>query len=319
MPGIVSVTGAVAAEDLGFVLVHEHVLAASPGIVTSWATLHGGRDALVDRGVRALKAAAEAGVRTIVDCTTFDLGRDAGILVDVAEQSGVTIIGSTGIWLEPSATVRARTPAQLTAWFVGDLTEGMDGTTIRAGVIKVASDERVEPFAEVVLRAAAGAHRETGAPIITHTAALHRTGEAQAAILEPLGVDPARVAIGHSDDSDDPEYLCGLAERGYRIAMDRLPNGALPQYGGQTVDDRLDMIATLVERGYGDRVLLSHDDPVWAGLLTDEDQAQHQESNPALIAFVPTVVLPGLEKRGLDAATIQAMTHDNPRRWLTGA
>jgi predicted metal-dependent phosphotriesterase family hydrolase len=34
---------------------------------------------------------------------------------------------------------------------------------------------------------------------------------------------------------------------------------------------------------------------------------------------VPTVVLPGLEKRGLDAATTQAMTHDNPRRWLTGA
>jgi predicted metal-dependent phosphotriesterase family hydrolase len=79
------------------------------------------------------------------------------------------------------------------------------------------------------------------------------------------------------------------------------------------------MIATLVERGFGDRVLLSHDDPVWAGLLTDEDQAQHQKSNPDLIAFVPKVVLPGLEQRGLDAATIRAMTHDNPRRWLTGA
>ena len=131
-------------------------------------------------------------------------------------------------------------------------------------------------------------------------------------------MDPARVAIGHSDDSDDIGYLTGLAARGYRIGMDRLPNGALPNYGGQGIEDRMDMIAELVERGYGDRVLLSHDDPVWAGLLTDEDQAAHQRSNPHLLAFVSKVILPGLEQRGLSAETIRAMTVDNPRRWLVG-
>jgi phosphotriesterase-related protein len=318
MTTIQSVLGEVDANALGHVLVHEHVVAASPGILTSWPDLYGSRQALIDRGVRALRDARDAGVGAVVDCTTFDLGRDAGLLAAVSEAAEVTIIGSTGIWLDPGVTLRARTVDALARGFLRDLTHGMDGTSIRAGVIKVASDERVEPFAAMVLEAAARANAETGAPIITHTAALHHTGLAQAEILESHGVDPARVAIGHSDDSDDLEYLAGLAERGYYIGMDRLPNGALPQYGGQTVDDRMDMIVALVGRGHADKVLLAHDDPIWAGLLTDEDQAAHLESNPDVIAFVSRVILPGLLQRGVTREDVGLMTVENPRRWLTG-
>jgi phosphotriesterase-related protein len=317
MSGIDSVTGPVAGADLGFVLVHEHVAASSPGIISSWPELCGGRQGLIDLGVRALRAARAAGVTTIVDCTTFDLGRDAALLAEVSRASGVTIIGSTGLWLDPPVTLRARSADQLAERFERDLTEGMDGTPIRAGVIKVASEERVEPFAELVLAAAARASRATSAPIITHTAARHRTGEQQADLLESFGADPRRVAIGHSDDSADADYLSGLAARGYRIAMDRLPNGALEEYGGQTVADRIDMIAELVQRGYGDRVLLAHDDPVWAGLLTDTDQARHQAANPDGLAFVARVVLPALERRGVPPETIRQLTVDNPRQWLT--
>ena len=316
---IATVTGDVDGADLGFVLVHEHVIAASPGILSGWPELHGGRNAVAERGIQALRAARAAGVRTIVDCTTYDLGRDAALLAEVARASGVQIIGATGCWLDPPATMRARTVDQLTRRFTADLTDGMDGTAIRAGVIKVASDERVEPFAASILHAAARASLETGAPIITHTAAAYRTGEAQAEILEKYGVNPARVAIGHSDDSPDTEYLAGLAERGYRISMDRLPNGALPQYGGQDVEARIDMIARLVDRGYGDRVLLAHDDPISAPLLTDEDQMEHKQANPRLLAFVAEVVLPGLERRGVGADVIRQLTVDNPRVWLTGA
>jgi phosphotriesterase-related protein len=316
MAGIESVTGPIAAADLGFVLVHEHIVASSPGIVASWPELCGGRAALVAAGVRALCQAKAAGVSTIVDCTTFDLGRDARLLAEVSAASGVTVIGSTGLWLDPSVTLRARSADQLAERFERDLTEGMDGTSIRAGVIKVASEQRVEPFAELVLAAAARASIATSAPIITHTAARHRTGEQQAALLESFGVDPCRVAIGHRDDSDDVDYLAGLAGRGYRIAMDRLPNGALPEYGGRTVADRIDMIAQLVQRGYGDRILLSHDDPVWAGLLTDADQARHKAANPQLLAFVAAVVLPALQSRGMQPEEIRQMTVDNPRQWL---
>jgi phosphotriesterase-related protein len=318
MPTIQTVTGPVDDRDLGYVLAHEHVAASSPGIIRSWPALHGGRDALVERGVRALSEARSAGVDTVVDCTTFDLGRDPELLVDVSRRSDVRIIASTGCWVDPSATMRNRSVGRLAEWFLSDLTVGVDGTAVRAGVIKVASDAEVLPFAATVLEAAARASTATGAPIITHTAAAHRTGEAQAEILERFGVDPARVAIGHSDDSDDLGYLTGLAARGYRIAMDRLPNGALPNYGGQTVQDRIEMICRLVEQGYGDRVLLGHDDPVWAGLLDDEDAARHKASNPDGLAFVSRVVLPGLTRLGLPDDVLRALTVDNPRRWLVG-
>lgn len=319
MSGIEGVNGPIADADLGCVLVHEHIAASSAGIIRSWPELFGGREALVNLGVRALEDAKAAGVGTIVDCTTFDVGRDPELLAEVSASSDVNIVACTGVWLDPSVTVRARSVDELTDRFIRDLTVGMDGTSIRAGVIKVASDKRVEPFAAMVLEAAARASTATSAPIITHTAAQHRTGDQQATILESFGIDPTRVAIGHCDDSSDVEYLSTLASRGYRIAMDRLPNGALSEYGGQSVEDRINMIASLVGRGYSDRILLSHDDPVWVGLLTDEDQARHKESNPRLLTFVSAIVLPALERKGVAAADIRRMTVENPRRWLVAS
>ena len=318
MGEIQSVIGPISDESLGFVLAHEHVAASSPGILRSWPALFGGREALVKRGVNALAAAKAAGVDTIVDCTTFDLGRDAELLAEVSRQSGMTILACTGIWLDPSTTIRARTPQQMTDFFVGELTEGIDDSSIRAAVIKVAHNERVEGFGEVILRAAASASRETNAPIITHTAAAYRTGESQAAILEACDVDPARVAIGHSDDSSELDYLVGLAARGYYIAMDRLPNGALSEYGGQSVEDRVEMIVRIIESGFADRILVGHDDPIWAGLLTDVDQERHLAANPQMLEFVSRVVLPSLSNHGVSDELIRLITVDNPRRWICG-
>lgn len=318
MGEVQSVIGPISDENLGFVLAHEHVAASSPGILRSWPALCGGRDTLVKRGIQALSAARAAGVDSIVDCTTFDLGRDAEVLADVSRQSGMTILACTGIWLDPSTTIRARTPAQLTDFFIGELTDGIDGTSIRAAVIKVAHNERVDGFGEVILRAAADACTATDAPIITHTAAAYRTGEPQAAILESCGVDPARVAIGHSDDSNELDYLVGLAARGYYIAMDRLPNGALSEYGGQSVEDRVEMIVQLIESGFAERILVGHDDPIWAGLLTDVDQQRHLAANPRMLEFVSRVVLPSLSSRGVTDEMIRLITVDNPRRWICG-
>jgi phosphotriesterase-related protein len=316
---VVGVQGPILGDQLGFTLIHEHVACASAGVLRSWPSLYGGREHLVDEATRLLIDAHEAGVRTIVDATTFDLGRDIGILRDVADRSGVQILACTGHWLFPAPTMLARTTDQLTDLFIHDLVEGADGTEIRAAVIKVASEETVLPFEERVLAAAARASKATGAPILTHSAVRSRVGEAQAAILEREGVDPARVVIGHSDDSPEFDYLDGLARRGYGLGMDRLPNGAMPEYGGQGVDDRLDMIVRLVDAGHADKLMVAHDDPIWALLLTDEDQRRHVVANPDRLAFVSRVAVPGLKRRGLTDAVIQQITVDNPRAWLAGA
>ncbi len=51
----------------------------------------------------------------------------------------------------------------MTDLFVRELTEGMGGTLIKAGIIKCATGEgRVSPKEEQVLRAAGRAHKQTG-------------------------------------------------------------------------------------------------------------------------------------------------------------
>lgn len=316
--GIQSVTGFKRADDLGSILVHEHVVCAAAGATRSLASLAGGLDALITRSVGALSDARQAGARTIVDATPFDLGRDVEFLAEVSKRSHVTIIAATGHWLRPTVLMANRSTTELANLYVADLQQGADGTAIRCGVIKVASEEEITDFDRRVLEAAAIAHRQTGAPIITHAAARNRIGEAQAEILEALGVPPDRVVIGHSDDTDDFRYLTGLASRGYVLGMDRLPCGALPEYGGRTVEDRIAMIAELIYQGYGDRIVVAHDDPIWAGVLSADDQARHQVSNPDGIAFIHRVVLPALRERGVSDGAIQRITTENPTRWLTG-
>ena len=314
-----AVTGPVAAADLGQVLVHEHIVCGAAGVTRSAAALGGGRAALVERGVAALQAARAEGLTTMVDATPFDIGRDVELLAEVSEQSGVAILAATGHWLLPTVFMTNRSVTELADLFIADLTTGADGTSIRCGLIKVASEEEITDFERRVLEAVAIAHRETGAPIITHAAARNRIGELQADAFEALGVPPDRVVIGHSDDTYDLGYLTGLADRGFVIGMDRIPCGNLPEYGGRTVDDRIGMIVELVERGYGDRVVVSHDDPVWAGLLTAEDQQRHVDANPDGISFIHRRVLPVLRERGLDETAVRRIMVDNPARWLVGA
>jgi phosphotriesterase-related protein len=314
-----TVLGPVEAEALGFTLSHEHIVCGSPGIVRGWPALFGGRERLLETADTVLVRAREDGVSTIVDATTFDLGREVDILVEASARSGMHIVAATGMWLAPSPSLTVRTTDQIADWFAADITTGLDGTDVRAGIIKVASELELTPFEERVLEAAARAHGATGAPILTHSLARNHMGEQQATVLERFGVDPTRVVIGHSDDSTEIDYLIGLADRGYRIGMDRLPNGNLPEYGTQDVLARLRMIAALVDRGYAEHLVLSHDDPIWAGVLSDIDQARHLVSNPDVISFIPRVVLPGLRDLGVPEDAITSMTTRNPQRWLSGA
>ena len=319
MATVQTVLGPVEATELGFTLSHEHVVCGSPGVVRAWPALYGGRETLLARAQEVLTRVHADGVRTIVDATTFDLGREVDLLVEASRSSGVHIVAASGMWLAPSPAITARTTPQLTEWFTADVESGMDGTDVRAGIIKVASETELTPMEERVLEAAARAHAATGVPILTHSLARVRMGERQGAVLERFGVDPGRVVIGHTDDATDIDYPLGLLDRGYLVGFDRLPNGRLPEYGTQTVEARMDMLAELAARGYADRVVMSHDDPIWAGVLTDEDQRRHIESNPEVISFIPRTILPGLRERGVSEDAIEGMTVRAPRRWLAGA
>ena len=92
---------------------------------------------------------------------------------------------------------------------------------------------------ERVLRAVAQAHRETGVPITTHAHAGLRRGLDQQRIFAEEGVDPVRVIIGHSGDTDDYAYLEELIDAGSYLGMDRFGLNAVP------FDKRVEIVAEM--------------------------------------------------------------------------
>src|ERR1051326_5672254 len=151
MATVNSVLGPLDTADLGFTLTHEHVFTASAGILQSYPELFGDFEQFKAEAVATLREAREGGVQTIVDLTTLDLGRDVRILADVARQSGLNIIAASGIWRDIPRAFWNRPPDQIAALFVREIEHGIDGTGIKAGIIKVANDaEGVTREAEIV-------------------------------------------------------------------------------------------------------------------------------------------------------------------------
>ena len=315
MPTVNSVLGPVDVNDLGFTLMHEHILNSSAGIPQAFPELVD-RPQAIATGVAALKEAAAEGVRSYVDVTTMDLGRDIGVLRAVAEQVDVHIIVCTGIWVDiPRSIARGVTPDQLARAFIRDIEVGLDGTDIKPGVIKVATtEEGVTPANEIVLRAAARASKETGLRITTHTAAPEMVGNGQIQIFLEEGVDLNTVNIGHSNDSTDLDYLSGIVRQGCYLGLDRYPGGRMQ---GPKWDERTQVVKELLDMGLVDRITLSHDYPL-SFLLSQEMNEERQTYNPDGICFINRVVLPRLREMGVSDDAINTMMVDNPRRFFGG-
>ena len=192
--------------------------------------------------------------------------------------------------------------------FVADIRDGIQGTDVRAAVLKCATDEPgVTPGVEKVLRAVARAHLRTGVPITTHARADVRRGLEQQRIFAEEGVDLRRVIIGHSGDSDDLDYLTKLLDAGSYIGMDRFGlDFILPE------EKRIATVVKLCEMGYAERMVLSHDACVYIDLY-DMDVIRKFVPNWNYLHIVDHII-PALLEAGVTQAQIDVMTRENPRR-----
>ena len=299
-------TGPLATAELGPTLMHEHIVTRSPGVQENWPHLwdRAGILALAERKMADLHA---RGIRTIVDLTTVDLGRDLDLIVQVARRSAVRVIVATGVWWMPQRYIGGHGVDEVAALFIRDITRGIGESGVKAAIIKCATDTAgVTPVIENILRASACAQKATGVPISTHTWAAGRTGEAQQAIFAQEGVDLGRVIIGHSGDSDDLGYLRGLMERGSTIGMDRFGlEHFLP------TPKRVEVLARLCAEGYAPRMVLSHDANCWSDMLSEEDK---RRTRPRWhYNHIPDDILPALRKAGVSDDQIDQMMVRNPR------
>jgi phosphotriesterase-related protein len=322
-----TVRGPIDLAKLGFTLSHEHICASSAGMWQAWPQLFGGRAQFIRTAVDQLKQARDEGVNSFVDVTTFDLGRDIRLIEEISRKSGVQVIACTGHWLDESNSMNARTVEELTEFFVHEIQVGIEGTDIKAGVIKVASGNMMTPFSEKVLRAAARASKATGVPLTTHSPAAVRMGEKHGEIFESEGVEPSRACIGHSDNSE-PDYQMALAKRGYYLGMDQLPRGgpatpgtpgtASGQPAPKTFEERLAGIKALVDAGFGSRIMLSNDHSLAMSLQPTAADRERLAQFPDGILFVTRKVVPGLKAIGLSDQAVRTMTVDAPKRFFEG-
>ena len=316
MVQIESVPGQIDTSELGFTLSHEHVVVSSAGIPQIYPEFIR-REESIAEGIRSLSEAKKEGLDSIIDVSTLDLGRDIKLMEQVSRESGVNIICATGTWRDIPRAFWNATSDSIAALYRREIEEGIEGTKIRAGVIKVANDiGGVTREGEVILRAAARAQKSTGVPISTHTWAPDRVGEQQVRIFEDEGVNLNQVYIGHSNDTTDILYLEGLLDKGVWIGLDRYPGGRSP--GTPDWEVRTETAMKLIADGYGKRIMLGHDWSVTLTIDSQEGQDSRKLYNPDGYLFITRQVLPRLKQLGATQEQIDDIMVNNPREFFEG-
>lgn len=235
--------------------------------------------------------------------------------LDVAEATGVRFVMATGIYGQHYTSLphffQTREVSAMVDCFVHDLEQGIQGTDVRAHFLKCAADEPgITPDVEKVHRAVAEASKRTGAPIMAHSRPASRTGLDQMRIFVEEGIDPAKVQIAHTGDTDDLDYIEELLQTGCFIGLDRfgldlfLPHEA-----------RLKTLAALVERGHADRCTMGQDACAtidWVPKETVEQIAPVWKMD-----YIFTTAIPAALELGVPQDAIDAMLGDNVHRWLS--
>lgn len=252
-PYVMTARGPIASEELGLTLPHEHIIAKPLDVGTD------DPDLLLDdtdAALAELGSLYQAGGRAVVDMTPVDYGRDAAAIAWIATRTPVHIIVTTGHHkhLHAAPYLAGRALDEIVAANIRELTEGIDGTGIKAGVIKAGTSlDTITPVEERVLRAAARAHLATGAPISTHTDRGTMALQ-QLEIFREEGVDASRVIVGHLDFQLDETYLRAVLDTGAYASFDQVSK---TKYAPD--EERAAMVKRLVDLGYRDQLLLSGD------------------------------------------------------------
>ena len=304
MSVVQTITGPKDTSELGPTLSHEHLSSGMGGMDRSGMY---DQDAAVRRSIEALRQAHEAGIRTIIDCTPLDLGRDAGLFQRVAAESAVTVIVATGHYRWIPLSYSAWDADGAAAFFLREIRDGIEGTSIHPGIIKLARDieyqlEPMRVLMEKCARGAARAAKAAGVPITCHTRPADRHGDRLLDIFEEEGLDLRAVTIGHTNDSTDMDYVLGLARRGATVGLDRFS----PRIDAAEQERRGRIALALAQAGFAEQTSLGHDSAAYS-LNGGPPGGGPRPENPGAFRLVPEVEVPWLRAHGATEDQIDAM------------
>ena len=354
MNEVQAVAGPVSPDDLGAVMLHEHVLLsgqvalheidgdpslhelwdADISIEILWALRKGAlnRTNLMlddeDLGVEALADYQRWGGTTIVENTNWGMGRDVRGLRRVSLRSGVTIIATTGFYkqaVHPSWVAQMDVD-EVAGLMIRELEEGVEDTGIRAGAIGECACTQPVPYhpeEEKVLRAACRAQIRTGVGFTFHpsihdpqSGAPAKVGEAYVDLIEEEGADLNRFYLSHCDLTlRDLDYHRLLLQRGITLSYDL--------FGAEGITESAFMsgfaMPTDIERV--DAIATLCREGYDTQLVMSHDvglKIRWKRFGGNGYSFVLEHAVPMLRKRGVTDQQIRNMTVENPRRILAG-
>ena len=316
MATVESVNGPVEVDDLGLTLIHEHFRSTDEALRFQFPHLYD-EDAEWEAAMADATAVKGHGVKTVVEPSAMFLTRDAAFSKRVADESGLQILLATGVYTYehlPQPLLN-RTEDQIAEIFVHEIEHGIQGTGIKPAFIKCAADQPgVNANVEKIHRAAARASIQTGRPIMAHSRPASETGLEQMRVFTEEGVDPAKVQIAHTGDTDNLEYIERLLDTGCWIGLDR--------YGLDIflpTERRNATTLALLERGYVDRMFLSQDFCSTLDWFTPEvaEILRASEVPDWSMTFLFERVIPTLKEGGMTDEQLSRMMVENPKGWLS--
>lgn len=301
-----TVRGQVPIESLGTTLTHEHVMVdfAGAGLVSPKRY---DREQVFHAALPRLLEVKRRGCRTLLECTPAYLGRDVALLESLAQASDLNLITNTGFYgaaddkYLPSFVFEQKAE-QLAALWVKEAKEGIDGTRIRPGFVKLGVDSGpLSPVDRKLIQAGAICHRATGLRLHVHTGPALPAME----IIDELkrnGVDPSAYVWVHAQVEKDTKAHAAAAKAGAWVSFDGV--------NAESLEGHVKMVSAMATAGYLRQVLVSQDSG-WYHVGEPNGGDFHGYT------FLFDSFLPALRK---DAAfsedQIRTLTIDNPARVL---
>ena len=304
-PHVMTVTGPMPPAGLGLTLVHEHVMVDFIGADRVSRDRYEA-DEVVNVALPHLQKARELGCRTLVECTPAYLGRDPLLLKRLSEASRLRILTNTGYYGAAGGKflprhARTETAEQLAQRWVREARDGIDGTGIRPGILKIGVDGA--PLPEInrkLVEAAALTHRATGLTIHQHTGSGAAALEALD-LLRSHGVAGEAFVWVHAQSEHDATQHREATRRGAWVEFD----GIAPD----TVERHVELVRGMKNAGLLGRVLVSH------------DAGWYHVGEPNGGTFRPfdtlfTRFLPALREAGFTPEEVRQLLVSNPRAAL---
>jgi len=298
---IITVTGEIPASAMGKTLHHEHLLVDFIGADSSgyhrW-----NKNEVIDKVLPYLLEIKKLGYKTLVECTPAYLGRDPELLKMLSEKSGIEIITNTGYYSAVGGKFIpehgfTETAEQLAARWIDEAKNGIEGTGIYPGFIKIAVERKpLEEINRKVVEAACITHKATGLVIMSHTGLAGPAFE-ELEILKKYGVSPSAFIWTHANSETDFNKHIEAAKMGAWIAFDNFKPDQLEKY--------IDFAQLMKKEGLLGKVLISHD----AGWYKPGEPNGGEFRG---FTEIEEFLIPALEKSGLSQPDIFQLFTANP-------